>query len=75
MEKVGECGEWSQVQIDGAIYYVASQYLVTEDELPSGYVIVIDAGHQKQGNSEKEPIGPVSTQNRRGICRACLYNI
>ena len=48
VEKVGECGEWSQVQIDGAIYYVASQYLVTEDELPSGYVIAIDVGHQQQ---------------------------
>ena len=58
IQKIGEEGEWTKILLDGETCYVASAYLVTEDALPSGYLIAIDAGHQAQGNSGQEPIGP-----------------
>ena len=35
--------------------------------LPNGHLIVIDPGHQKKGNPEKEPIGPESTEMKAKV--------
>ena len=37
---------------------VEAQVEAEADDIANGYLVVIDAGHQKKGNSEKEPVGP-----------------
>lgn len=39
----------------------------TQSERSAGRLIAIDAGHQARGNSEKEPLGPGSTQMKAKV--------
>ncbi len=59
--------EWSKVLMDGGVYYIASQYLKEKRNDTNGYLIVIDAGHQAKGNSEKEPVGPGATEMKAKV--------
>lgn len=64
---IGTKDEWLVISMDGKTYYVAKEYLMTEDELPSGQIVVIDPGHQAHGNNEKEPIGPGSSEMKAKV--------
>ncbi len=64
---ISEDGEWSSILLDGSVYYVASRYLKEKSDSANGYLVVIDAGHQRNGNSEKEPIGPGATEMKAKV--------
>lgn len=53
--------------MDGNVYYVASRYLKEKSDSANGYLVVIDAGHQKRGNSEKEPVGPGASEMKAKV--------
>lgn len=59
--------EWCRVLIDNRQYYISAQYLKEKNEDSNGYLVVIDAGHQKKGNSSQEPIGPGASEKKAKV--------
>lgn len=51
--------DWSKILFEGEVSFVASKYLSIDKPVVKKR-IVIDAGHQAKGNSEREPNGPGS---------------
>ena len=51
----------------GTIEEVTSEEAVEEENPYEQYIVAIDAGHQRYGNSEQEPIGPGAAQTKAKV--------
>ena len=61
--------EEEHVETAAEIEEVIPEETITE-ETPAednGYLVVIDAGHQRKGNSEKEPVGPGASETKAKV--------
>lgn len=61
--------EEEHVETEAEIEEVIPEETITE-ETPAednGYLVVIDAGHQRKGNSEKEPVGPGASEKKAKV--------
>lgn len=67
VQGIAEENGWWSVLYDGQVRYISGDFLREKTEGQNGYLVVIDAGHQAKGNSEKEPIGPGASETKAKV--------
>lgn len=72
VEVIESRGEWSKISYQGQIGYILSEFLTEEKKIADSRLIVIDAGHQAQGNSEQEPIGPGASETKAKVASGTM---
>lgn len=64
---IKELSGWDEVSYNGNVGYISSDFISTEEPKGNGIIVCIDPGHQKNGDSAKEPNGPGSSNMKARV--------